>query len=199
MSESFRLVAGVVICGALVGCGDVGSATPGYAEPCMTPMAGAMGCPAPPSMPQDTTISDACRKIVACGILAGSYRQNSGTDCENSNICESNRRGAGGECLVTPKGASKCHYPFLDYWWCMRRLTQPSGDPCDGNTSFTSYHVQEALACIAVTPCASLGLPFAAKVSSQSTRPTMDKYTCKNNSTVWTSTTCDSGLLYYEH
>jgi hypothetical protein len=197
MSESFRLIA----CALLVtGCGDVGSATPGYADPCTTPMGGAMSCPATsPNLPQDFTIVDACRKLVTCGILASTYRPTSGTDCENSNICEANRRNSGGECLVTPKGASKCHYPFLDYWWCVRRLTQPSSDPCDSNTIFTSNHVQEAVACIGVTPCASLGLPFAAKVSSQSTRPTMDKYTCMNNSTVWTSTTCDFGLLYYEH
>lgn len=195
------LVAAGLLLVLVAACGETGKPSPGYGDPCDTPMSGALGCPAVSTQPtQVTTIPAACHKLVECGVLARSYMQNVGTDCPDSSKCN---QAEGGECLVTPKGTTQCHQPVLDHAWCVRALTQPGTDPCAG-THFTTEHVQAAIACIDATPCASLGLPFSAKrlpvtaTPPAQARPTMDKYTCADGKIIWTSTICDFGLLYYE-
>jgi hypothetical protein len=199
------LITGLLVI-LVAGCGETGKPNPGYGDPCDTAAAGLLGCPAVSGPSQAVTaVADACRKLVVCGVLAESYMQSSGTACENSSTCT----GAGGECLVTPKGESTCHYPTLDYWWCVRRLqlTSTVTNPCDDKGRFTAEHVQQAIACIEATPCASLGLSFATKRLSPCTsettpgtpcRTAMDEITCADQThTAWTATTCDYGMLSY--
>jgi len=197
-----RLVAAFFLLVIWASCGEDGKPQPGYSDPCSTPMAGVLNCP-PGAQEniQDFTIYDACEKMVSCGILARSYLRNEGpSDCPEGNTCDIKR---GGECLVLPEGGTRCHFPYLDYWWCTSKFTQGlRSDPCatsqESNLPYTAQHLQQALRCIAVTPCAPLGLTFEDKRISSDKRPELDKYTCKDGKTkVWTATICDFGLLSY--
>ena len=193
------------------GCGETGQPDPGYGDPCEMAAAGVLGCPAMPVQAQTVaTVADACKKLVECGVLAESYMTGSSTACENNSTCT----GPGAKCLVTVnkatgESASTCHEPYLDYWWCVRRLelTSTLTNPCDEKGRFTAEHVRQALACIQVTACASLGLPFGTKrlgacsaetAAGTACRTPMDKLTCADQThTAWTATTCDFGMLSY--
>lgn len=181
----------VLSAGVLVACGEDGKPVPGYADPCDTPMAGTIGCPASTGVTSSQpTIEDACHKLVSCGILAGEYLSRSGTECSTGADCK------GGECLETNDG-NRCHWHYLDYRWCTGHLANPGNDPCGANQPFTAQQVESTVACISITPCASLGLLFWQKRISDN-RPDLDKFTCADGEkTTWTATICDHGLLDY--
>ncbi len=199
MSKSFGVLGAAAVV-LLVGCGDETKPHPGYADPCTTAMAGALGCPARVAAPVDRplTVDEACRKLVSCGILAGRYLRDSGTGCSTSKECTA----TGAECLANSSGNLRCHNPALDFTWCVVKLSLPRGatDPCDQNIAFSVEHVEATLACIGASPCSSLGASFADKLLQSSQRPAIDKYLCENNPKLvrWTATTCDFGLLYYD-
>ena len=173
------------------GCGEDGQPSPGFSDPCDTPMAGTIGCPATPGVRNTTpTTYDACQKLVSCGILAGEYLRRSSTSCSTSADC------TGGQCLSTSDG-DRCHWSYLDYRWCVGHLSNPGRDPCTNSQSFTDQQIESALQCIWTTPCTSLGLLFWQKRISQN-RPELDKFTCADGEeTIWTATICDYGLLEY--
>jgi hypothetical protein len=203
MSKSFGVLGGTCLV-LLLGCGDETKPHPGYADPCATPMAGALGCPITGSAPgsRSLTIDEACRKLTSCGILAGELLTDSGTACGSSKECTV----PGGECLPNSQGASRCHNPTLDFQWCVTRLSlaripgwTPT-DPCDSNQSFSIEHVQATLACITTSQCGSLGASFADKRLPRAQRPEIDKYLCKDGKRArWTATICDFGLLAYDY
>jgi hypothetical protein len=162
-------------------------------------MAGVLDCPAQAINPPADSISEACRKLATCNILADTHMHESGTACSSSEECNREGRGPGGECLTNEKGESRCYYHNLDYFWCVLRFTQLDNDPCDGNVRFTVDNVQAAIGCIAVTGCSALGASFPEKQQRQNGKVAdNDKYVCKNGTTtIWTATICDGGLLEY--
>jgi hypothetical protein len=196
------MVGPVLVCLALgVGCGEDGEPGSGHYDPCDTPAAGAMGCPAGAPVTTATqtfTLFDACKKLVTCGILSSDWMGSvSGTECGSSDACK------GGQCLPYSKGM-RCHYPLLDYAWCVRRFTTPPSTGCT-DEEFTDQDIAAMLDCIAKTPCGPLGLPFSGKVNADNKQLVsskdreLDKITCKNElTTIWTATICDHGLLRYD-
>jgi len=152
-----------------VGCGDEGKPTPGFAGPCDTPMAAVVGCPAAGagSLAPLAAIDGACDRLVSCGILAAEY--------------------------LVPAGGSREHR--LDYRWCVDLLRQPPNDPCAG-TRLDADVRDAAVACILTTPCTALGLPLSQKLKG-SERDPLDRYSCNNDTAIWTATVCDHGLLRY--
>lgn len=154
----------------LAGCGDDGKPTPGFAGPCDTPMAAVLGCPAGSSgtVAPVPTIEAACERLVTCGILAAEY--------------------------LVPSGTTREHR--LDYRWCVDQLRQLPNDPCAG-TRLDADLRDGAVACILTTACTALGLPLAEKLKGGTERPPLDRYSCKNDTAVWTATVCDHGLLRY--
>jgi hypothetical protein len=184
----------MMACNLLFACAQEREPHAGYSDPCSTAISGALGCPAAAPL-QDPDLYQACSTLVGCGILADSYLHNSGNDCVDSNDCDKTR---GGECLQISSG-TKCHYPYLDFFWCTSRfITPPRTDPCDEKQSYTEEHAQNAVACIVATPCASLGLNFSDKHLSSERRPKLDEYTCKDGKKkIWTASVCDQGILNY--
>lgn len=170
------LVLGVIV--ALTACGAEGDdpdhadkAVPGWADPCDTPMAGVLGCPATPgSSQQGTRPEDACAYLVSCGILADKHERKSGDNW----------------------------VPYLDYRWCVDRLRNPIDRRCDVGGRYSVEEIRSAIACIVSTPCGVLGAPLTEKDQSSSRRPDLDEYFCADGNTqIWTATTCDHGLLAY--
>lgn len=127
-------------------------------------MGGVFGCPATSADDTPYTLETACSKLVSCGVLAA-------------------------ERLV---GDEKRH--ALDYHWCVRRLSSPGSDPCDGSRHFTAPEVAAATDCIRATHCAALGLPLSDKLRGNAEQ---DEYRCANDSRKKTATVCDHGLLRY--
>lgn len=203
MSKSFGVLGAAAIM-LLLACGDETKPHPGYADPCATPMAGALGCPITPNAPgaRSLTVDEVCRKLTACGILASELLTDSGTACTSGKECPV----PGADCLVNSQGAARCHNPSLDFIWCVTRLSLTRipnhwspNDPCDSNRPFTAEHVQAILSCATATPCGALGASFADKRLQRAQRPEIDLYLCPNGtSKVWTATTCDFGLLSYD-
>jgi len=187
-----RAALAAALTGCCLGCGEEDEPHPGYAEPCETPMRGVLGCPPAGTQTPKPTGPEACARLVACGILAGEYYGSQGQECSASAECQ------GGKCLPTSSG-QRCHYPYLDYEWCVSKLTDPRSDPCGSDQDFTALQVDSAVRCILSTPCGSLGLSFADKQQSSDKRGDLDKYTCKSDSktTIWTATICDHGMLRY--
>ncbi|MBK8482108.1 MAG: hypothetical protein IPL40_13225 [Proteobacteria bacterium] len=152
-----------------LGCGDEGKPQPGFAAPCDSPMAAVAGCPTTGSanLAPPAALERACERLVTCGILAAEY--------------------------LVPSGSGRIHQ--LDYRWCVDALANPANNPCAG-TRLDEDLRDAAVACILTTPCTALGLPLDQKLKGSQREP-MDRYNCKNNTTVWTATTCDHGLLRY--
>lgn len=185
----------IALIGAALGaaCGEEFKPDSGYTDPCATPMAGVMGCPAgttgqPPGAP---TVHDACRRLVRCGVLAGSYEVGTGSpgSC-NPNNCS-------GECRPNSDGQSQCFVHRLDYAWCVDSLSIPSEYICGSSISLTPGQLANVVDCIMSTQCSALGLPFARKLSNQQNTE-VDDFTCPNGSdTGTTATVCDQGLLEY--
>lgn len=179
---------------ASMACGEDGQPRSGYSDPCASPVAPVLSCPSSrlPPISAAFTPADACSKLTSCGTLAGEFLERTGEACSGDDQCGT------GECLRTSDGEPRCHQHRLDYLWCVRRLTTGQSDPCDHERAFTAAELESALACIAQTPCEALGLPFGQKRIAFDTRPHMDRYTCAGGRTVFTSTVCDHGLLYYD-
>jgi len=182
---------------AVTSCGDQDT-TSGFADPCDTPMAGVLGCPARSGYPGKTfTASDACRKLVSCGILAAANYTvlNTTRPCAFDSDCAAS---SGEACKKASDGRLWCHTPVLDQRWCFIKLSQGGADPCDRTRTFSAQHINGALQCIADTKCEALGLPFSDKVLSKDRRPQMDLFVCeKPKNHIWTATLCDHGLLQY--
>lgn len=159
-------------------------------------MAGVLGCPAAPPSPRVFTVQDACQKLVGCGVLAGDYVNRTGPECTDNNSCTTR---PGGECLPHGEG-HQCFFPFLDYSWCVHRLSALAelADPCDRDQHPGVQAVQQALDCISVTKCPALGLSFIEKRKGREERSEKDKYICSDQTKVWTATICDAGLLSYD-
>jgi len=173
------------------GCGTDGEPGPGYADPCDTAMGPALGCPpAAPVSASSVTITDACHHLVSCGILAGEFLGNVSGECSISADCK------GGQCLTTSNG-DRCHYPYLDYQWCVGKFSGAEASVCGDTQEFTAGQVSSIIQCITTTPCASLGLQFWQKRISTDDRPELDKITCPDGKANWTATVCDYGLLRY--
>lgn len=189
----FGLVGLALIAWIAAGCGEDGKPSPGFADPCETPMGGAIGCPpATGGLPLVATVEQACQRLVSCGILAGEYLRSSSTSCSKSADC------AGGQCLKNANGDDRCHYPYLDYRWCVGGLNPQEASLCGQTQSYSGGQVEATLQCIMTTPCTSLGLLFWQKRISSSDRPELDKITCPDGKTdYWTATVCDHGLLSY--
>lgn len=161
----------------LAGCGADGDdpnhhdvPVPGYAGACSTPMAGVLGCPASPVIPPAATPEQACGKLVTCGILADQREVKSGDNWIHA----------------------------LDYRWCVNRLRDPGDRRCaDGR--YTLEEVDLAVRCILATPCATLGAILTQKLENRDKRPDIDEYRCADNTSIWTATVCDHGLLYYDY
>ena len=186
----------------LAACGADTKPHPGYADPCTTPMSGVLSCPPAAINPQAGTMAEACRKLVACGVLAESYVSPSGTACSATEDCNKESRGPGGECLLNTSGNSVCHYHSLDYYWCMLRFTELGADPCDDQAlRFTDLHVESAVECIEVNDCSVLGAGFSEKMArlQKGKGAENDQYICKKDGKTnkWTATICDGGLLSY--
>lgn len=176
----------------LLGCGEEGEPSPGYADPCLTAMGPTLGCPSRPAAALQPTVAEACEKLVRCGILAREALQSTGNACSTSADCK------GGQCIKDSQGRDRCHNNYLDYPWCVGRFSAPRADICNTSVLYSGEQVEAALECIAMVPCASLGLPLEQKYVSREHRPDLDKLTCKNQSTTaWTATICDHGLLSY--
>lgn len=179
------------------GCGDRDT-TNGFADPCLTPMAGVLGCPASSGHPGKVfSAADACRKLVTCGTLAATNTRvlSSMKPCNTDSDCSAT---AGEECKKASDGRLWCHTPVLDQRWCYLRLTRGGADPCDKTQSFSAQQIGNALQCMADTACEVLGLPFSEKVLPMDKRPQLDLYTCEKKKTyIWTATACDHGLLHY--
>jgi hypothetical protein len=198
---------GVLLLLALGSCGEDNKPLPAYADPCTTPMAGLLSCPAGTINPPVTTAADACRKLTDCGILAEKYLVSNDTNCSGNDEC--NTRGGTNECLANSQGQLKCHYHRLDYTWCLRQLTEMDTDPCPPSYQFSSDQVAGTIHCIDASACTVLGATFADKLrrndgtDGHPAVATNDRYVCKQpNSegkvvTVWTATICDAGLLSY--
>jgi hypothetical protein len=171
------------------GCGNSGEPSPGHADPCATPMAGVLGCPATDSPAPPFTLYDACAKLVDCGILAAEFlgRRTSGEPCQRSADCDR------GQCIASGDD-SFCYEPFLDYEWCVGRMSSLPSDPCGGR--FTVQEMEVAVECIASIECPALGLPFGVKRDGDARRDT-DRYVCENDDRVLTATVCDNGILHY--
>ena len=187
-------LAGMVL--ATSACGDH-DPTGGFADPCLTPMAPVLHCPARSghaALP--VTAADACRKLVSCGVLAASNLEVLGTTrpCQVDSDCVLS---SGEACQQASDGRLWCHTPVLDQRWCHLRLSGGGVDPCDKKQSFTSEIVGNVLRCIADTTCETLGLPFSHKKLPVDSRPQLDLFTCENKSHIWTATACDHGLLRY--
>lgn len=183
-----------VLCGA---CGEDGKPRPGSSDPCDTPIAGVLGCRADrdPLLAGDTfpidAATEACGKLVACGILASEYFSATGTECQLKADCGS------GECLPNHEGAFRCHYHRLDFFWCVERINERRTNRCDNEDPFTTEEVDAIVRCIERTQCAALGLPFSVKQSDQEAGA-LDAFVCNDGETrVFTATVCDHGLLEY--
>lgn len=178
-------------------CGDQGP-TAGLADPCHTPMGPVLGCPASGATPRGTfTATEACRKLVSCGILAAANFRvlNSTRPCAEDGDCDA---ASGQACRKASDGRLWCHTPTLDQRWCHLRLTQPGKDPCQKGQTFSTTAVEDALRCMAATSCEALGLPFHNKTLPTDQRPSLDHLACSDNKThIWTATSCDHGLLQY--
>ncbi len=184
---------------SLVACGDEGKPVPGNADPCDTPMAGVLGCPADSQMKSGTslaavdgpfTVGDACQKLVACGILAAEHFGARGKECGNAGDCPT------GECRANDEGARHCYFHRLDHFWCVAKFSSPGDNRCDNEDDYTDSEVAAIVDCIARSPCASLGLPLTEKLDNSDSE--VDRYICNDGETkVSTATTCDQGLLIY--
>ncbi len=203
MLKSLRLtlLSGSCLAVLALGCGDDFTANSGYADPCTTTMAGVLGCPAASPAPKVPTVYDACQKLVDCGTLAGEFLHRQSSECTDNDSCTDR---PGGECLPY-RETEQCYYPYLDYQWCLHRLSALADltDPCDMDQHPSVDAVQRAVDCIAVTECSAMGLSFMEKGKTrdaeENPRPEKDTYTCSDGETkVWTATICDFGLLYYE-
>lgn len=178
-------------------CGEDGKPRPGSSDPCDTPVAGVLGCradgdqsPAGDGLTADAA-TEACRKLVACGILASEYFTGSGTECELKTDCGS------GECMPNHEGAFRCHYHRLDFFWCVERLNERRANRCDNEDPFTTEEVDAIVRCIDRTQCAALGLPFDVKQGSPEVGA-LDAFVCNDGETrVFAATVCDHGLLEY--
>ncbi len=196
MPTKHRTLAAASLLLLLASCGDQGP-TAGLADPCLTAMGAVLDCPARGDLPGAFSAGDACGKLVSCGILAASnYRVLNGTrPCTADSDCDA---ATGQACRVASDGRRWCHTPVLDRRWCHLRLTRSVADPCQQGRTFSAQIVQDALRCVAATPCETLGLPLDQKSVPANQRKTLDYYTCSDNKTqVWTATTCDHGLLRY--
>lgn len=191
-------------------CGEDAQPGSGYSSPCDTPAAGAMGCPArpPSSTTNSLTIYDACNKLVGCGVLASEWFGYQSGDCSTASSCAntSTARATGGPGRCIKVGNNqRCAYHYMDYAWCVARLSTPGSHPCAGKP-FVSDDINAILSCIANTPCGNLGLAmddrYIRNNMSLNLRPRKDresdKITCNNNHRYWTATACDQGLLRYE-
>ena len=163
-------------------------------------MGATLGCPvgSNPAAAARTTASDACGRLVSCGLLAAEYYQLDASikqPCAADSDCSMDR---GGRCRTATDGRRLCHLPLLDRRWCHVRLTQGSANPCKGKQQYTALQLTHAMRCIMATPCAALGLSFGDKLLPAKQRPAMDQLTCDDGKTnKWTATACDHGLLHY--
>lgn len=175
-------------------CGERGTPRPGFTDPCDTAMNGVLDCPIiEPVSDSEYSIPLACHKLVNCGILAFSYLRAEGQSCP-ATPCDESR---GGECLEASQDQKRCHYPYLDYRWCVQRLNYPQS-PCGHGPNVNVQNVAEAVRCIMETQCLSLGAEFSDKLSANHSAADLDKHQCPaDNNPHWTATTCDFGLLNY--
>ncbi len=172
---------GIGVIPASTGCGADGddpnhadNPVPGYADPCQTPMGGAIGCPASPSTSPSSRPEDACAHLVSCGILATQHE------------------------VQTGSGSSRHWVHYLDYRWCVDRFRDPPDRRCSVGGSYGIGEVTAAVQCILATSCGALGAPLSQKDQSSSRRPETDSYFCADGTTkIWTATSCDHGILYY--
>jgi hypothetical protein len=180
-----------------IGCGG-GGPRPGYAEACATNMSSLLECdPMGWDGTGESSILEACRRLVTCGVLASSNpTEEEGSSCFSDGDCDESRDG---RCKASGSGpADRCAYPWLDLRWCVRRLSQPGADPCSTGRSFSVSQVALATTCIADTPCEALGLSFSEKMLPEDARPALDFATCRSSPTrIATATVCDQGLLQY--
>jgi hypothetical protein len=154
----------------VVACGDDNKPVPGYSHPCDTPFSGSLDCPpAPPPSRQEIPPETVCSRLVGCAILA--------TD------------------RMVKVNNSFVH--SLDFRWCIGRFVAGTSHACNTGTRMTYEQVQSAARCIMATPCESLGLPLGQKIKPAASRPKMDSFRCANDTTIWTATVCDHGLLRY--
>ncbi|PID38229.1 MAG: hypothetical protein CSB49_06630 [Proteobacteria bacterium] len=163
---------------ALVACGAEGDdpdhadkPVPGWADPCDTPMAGVLGCPATPGSSRSAARpEDACVYLVSCGILADKHEVKSGDEWRH----------------------------YLDYRWCTERLRTPIERRCSVGGHYSMQEVSATISCILATPCGVLGAPLSEKDQGTSRRPDFDAFFCADGKTeIWTATICDHGLLAY--
>lgn len=195
-SGYFILVAGL-IAPLMGGCGDGIAPEPGYSDPCQTPMGPVLGCPPGNGSPSLSTVADACRRLVGCGVLADINLVASNKRCSKEADCD---EGAGEHCMYHSSGKKfVCHLPHLDLRWCVGRLSTGSVDPCDPARGYTAEQLRGIIHCMSVRSCSALGLPFHAKVAPRAVREPLDSYQCFGKQlTIWTATVCDLGLLHYD-
>lgn len=192
-----RACSALALClaGLLLGaCGD-GGIPAGYTDPCQTPMAEVLGCPAGSAPAMPATAGEACRKLLACGILAEERLVSSTKVCAETSRCDGDR---GGICLKGSDARFTCHYPKLDLAWCALRLARPGGDPCRAGHDYSAAEAAAAVQCMVQTRCDALGLRLGEKLLPAKFRPELDLVRCDGGKkTVWTATTCDQGILAY--
>ncbi|MCB9556077.1 MAG: hypothetical protein H6707_08235 [Deltaproteobacteria bacterium] len=131
-------------------------------------------------------IESACAYLASCGILAGHYLGQTGAACSSHEQC------GVGQC-IEQNGSRRCRYHYLDYAWCVRRLTQLGDHPCSGQP-FSADQRRAALQCIVDTPCGALGLQLRDKLQAVGE---LDLLTCNGGRNLHTATVCDLGMLNY--